>query len=947
MKKKFVLTYYIYIALLFLFVSPCFASGASEALRNLGERFYIEGNYADAAHEFHKAVLADPSDDLSSAYYNLSRRKLRNKQISKSLDYLESKMLPESINPAEISRNAGSYSGQSSLNNPAPSNPAGNKVIQQQESAIEKSLKLAENKPLSENPSYNSQQSKNSKLDLEGTKTETNGAGEGNIDVTGDYQTSLGIEHGDVYWKRANYDLNEENWRTESGSALNQHENTYDPAIYSRVHLNIDDKKEEGLGFHSDIDISPWSFIGKSNKVTVTGGGDTADVELKYWANSGYTVNQTVYTNVLGDSFSLPEMKLTGGRTLPASINSLWNTFSIPELDIHREFWPLRELWFDYNSGPVSLEVFPAALQSKAYTSDDIIGLSNHKIYWEESPWLDSWAPGHLNTGAVPQDFFKGYWDDSLSSLARDSSGTYLTNLRGIAFSFDSDSTSLDITFASPKTLWQDYEVFDTYSGVVRLKHLLFDNFQIGSTYTAKLGYNEDSFDASNQAVGVDFNYGITPKSKVSLEMAKSKSIQDKTSGYETDKRGNAAKLSYVFSSQEDIFDKSYFGIVPEKDSQTPFYRGVLEFAHMDKGFEAGLSNYTETRDDSYWSRHIHFRKPFDYYYAGLYGSSLGWYDIEPNAIGDGIDYGRDVIRLRYEFSNFLGSNLDGLFDVRNVHSTKGKFIENVTHLEAAYRVTDKLTAKVLGIHQKLPKTKAGLDPFLFSTVTGDYLENSSITDGKDPSLKTVSAGAEYEFSPKVSLDFIWEHTNDSTLSNDNFPRGLLNWTSMTTYNQDGYVFRKLSQGLNHGECFSLPPYSYFDIFRAGIHLKPLENLEMYLDWTKNENYWAQAIDDNVNHISLEAAYMPLDKLGFYLKYTYSKMNDYTELNDGQTTGKNSHHNFFAEMRYRPVEDSEFILQYGVGGITPISVSTGSPFGGGIPVLDTQQVVRAYYRRKF
>lgn len=941
MKKKLVFAYYIYITSLFFFISPCFASDASEVLRDLGKRFYIEGNYADAAHEFYKAVLADPSDDLSSAYYDLSRRKLRNKQISESLDYLESKVLSERIKPAGGYPSPKPLSNKELLNKPSPvkknyparsspsSNPAGNRGIQQQESAIEKSLKLAENKQVSENPSNISQQPRN-------------------IDVTGDYQTSLGIEHGDVYWKRTNYDLNEENWRTESGSALNQHENTYDPAIFSRMHFNIDENKEEGLGFHSNIDISPWSFIGKSNKVTVTGGGgDTADIEVKYWANSGYTVNQTIYSNILGDSFSLPEMKLTGGRILPASVGSLWNTFSIPELDIHREFWPLRELWFDYNSGPVGLEVFPAALQSKAYTSDDIIGLSNHKIYWEESPWLDSWAPGHLNTGAAPNDFYKGYWDDSLSSLARDSSGIYLTNLRGAAFSFDSDSTSLDITFASPKTLWQDYEDFDTYAGVVRLKHLLFDNFQIGSTYTAKLGYNEDSLDASNQTVGVDLSYGITPKSKISLETAKSKSIQDKTSDYKTDKRGDAVKLSYVFSSQEDVFDKSYFGIVPERDSRDPFYRGTLEFAHMDRGFEAGLSNYTETRDDSYWSRHIHFRKPFDYYYAGLYGASLGWYDIEPNAIGDGIDYGRDVIRLRYEFSNFLGSNLDGLFDVRNVHATSRKFIENVTHIEGTYRVTDKLTAKVLGVHQKLPKTKANVDPFLFSTVTGDYLENSSVEDGKNPSLKTASAGAEYKFSPKVSLDFIWEHTNDSTLANDNFPRGLLTWTSMTTYNEDGYVFRKLSQGLNHEECFSLPPYNYFDIFRAGVHLKPLENLEMALDWTKNENYWAQAIDDNVNHISLETAYMPLDKLGFYLKYTYSKMNDYTELNDGQTTGKNSHHNFFAEMRYRPVGDSEFILQYGVGGITPISVSTGSPFGGGIPVLDTQQVVRAYYRRKF
>ena len=906
---------YLFFFLFLLFCRLCFASEASDVLLQIGKKYYLRGNYEQAVHELNKALMADPSDQLAKAYLEESRNKLRGEQMKVALDYIQENK-DSFTRPQEPPSKEQVYPTQ-------PSREAALRASVQQECQIEKALKT--------------------RPEISKALTE--------IEIRGDYQVSIGIEDGEIIGKRANYDLNEENYRTLSPAAYNNYENTYDPAIYSQIRFQIDGLKEEGLGFYTNIDISPFSFIGKTNKVTVASAwGDTADVQLKYWANTRYTVNDIVYTNLLGNSFALPEVKVVGGRTLPFNALGLFwppDTFPIPELDIQREFWPLRELWFDYNTDLFKARIFPAGLENQAYTSDDIMGLSNHKIYWEESPWLDEWAPGHQNTGAPSRDFFKGYWDDSLSSFTKDSSGIRLTNLRGFSLSAGVADTNLDFTMASPKDLWQDYEDFDTMSGVLRLTNSSFERLRIGGIYTYKVGYNNGERDSTNQVAGADVNYGINENTKASLEIARSLSVQDRTSAFKTDDGGNAVKLSLTHSSQEEVFDKDYFGVQPEEDSNEAFYKARLEAAHMDKGFEAGLSNYRETRDDSFWSRHMHFRKPFDYYYTGIYQPSVGWDDIKVFSIGDGIDYGRDAVSLRLEFANLLDSRLDGLFDVRNVHQTGGKFLENVARLETTYRVMPRLTAKFLGIYHSLPKTKGGVDPFLIITDLDEPYFNNAIPDGADPSLKTLSMGAEYELTEACALSFIWEHTNDSTLTNDNFPRGLLTWSSFTVYPEYDMLFRKQTGGLNYAGAFPVPDYPYYDIFRAGLRLKPVESVDIFLNWTRNEYELAQAIDDNFNHIGLEVAFTPCRKLGFYLRYAYSRMYDYSELNDGQGLNLRSHHNFFSEARYRVTDDSEFIMQYGAGGVLPIGVDSTSPFGGSLPVLDTQHIVRAYYRRKF
>ena len=763
--------------------------------------------------------------------------------------------------------------------------------------------------------------------------------------LKGEYQVSFGIEGGDVIWKQANADLSERNWRILDGDAYNRRENTFDPAVYSSIKFEIDRPQEQGWGFHSSFDFSPWSFIGKSERTFVTNDGDTFDVEYKYWANDRYTINEIVYSDLRGDSLSLPELKVIDDKIPSVTITSLnSNILTIPELEISREVWPVRELWFDYNSDRIALKVFPVGMENLAYSSDDPLNLTNRHTYWEESQWLINWQPGHLNSGLATPDFQKGWWDDTVAYMTRDSTGTRFTALRGFSLNLDSEKSSLDFTAASPKELWQDYDSFNTFQSALRGKYFCWDDLTLGFVYGSKLGYDERTLDAFNHFLGIDFNLGLGPNTEFFLEAAVSRTEQDRQSDYETEKQGNSFQVSMINSSSE-VFGKDYFGVLPEK--KLPFYKLRLSLTHMDRGFESALASFRETRGDTFWSRHISFRKPFDYYFAGLYGPSLSWDDIKTFAIGDGIDYGRDTISLRVKAENLLDQRLDALFDVRNVHSINGKYVENVTRLETTYRVTDKLTTKLLGIYHDLPKTIENQDPFIIDPGTEEPYENSEVEGGKDPSLKTISLGANYDFFDWLNANFTWEHTNDSTLAYDNFGRGLLSWTSFSTYSEYDKIYRREIFGLNEESAFPLPPYSYFDIFKAGIGLRPKDNLEIYLDYGRNEYEWSQIIDDNTNHIGLEVSYSPIEKLGFYGRYVYSKCKDISELNEDSRVEKRSHHTFFSEVRLRIKEDSELIAQYGVGSIVSIADSAYSPFGSGVATLDTQHIARVYYRKKF
>jgi hypothetical protein len=435
---------------------------------------------------------------------------------------------------------------------------------------------------------------------------------------------------------------------------------------------------------------------------------------------------------------------------------------------------------------------------------------------------------------------------------------------------------------------------------------------------------------------------------KLAAQVAGSESSFDRTDEeFASRKRGYAYIVSMVNRFPiDDIYEQDYFSIKKTADEDS-FLKSRFQVARMEAGFESSLSSYRQTRDDEFWSRHISFRKHPLYLYTGL-TKPMNWYDIKPFAIGDGIDSGRDVFGWRLEgATKIFDRGLDGLFDMRNVHKTGGAFIENVSRLELGLKATDRLTTKLLGIHHLVHDTYAGLDPFIFDATTGKPLTNTAIVAGRDPSLHTFSAGFDYEANDKFSYNFAYEHTNDSTVATDNYPRGLFNSASQTTLVENGKVYREPIPFLYSQSNFDLPPYENFDIFKFGFSFRPTDELEFYLDFAYNENKKSGQIDDNMNHYGLEIAYTPTQKLSFLFKYSVASWIDMLELNSTGREIYDWHHNIFIQTQYHLDMSSDLIFDYGVGGITPLGTVTYDPFGGALAVLDTQHIMRLYYKKTF
>lgn len=889
---------------------------AVEYLCELGITYYRLGRYNDAITEFDKALMLDPHNQTAKKYIS---------------DIFQQEGLAPKKKPAEATK------------------PQPKQIIKQPEKKLSREEII--NKTL-----FNLSQKVPPKKEA-AKKPEYKVAG---IGMTGETQMRFGIaSDNNTIWKRANWDMNEKNYRLLSTTAYDRKENTFDPRIYDRLRLKLDAGQEAGLGFHSDITVDPWSFTGKSSKFTVTGsGGDTAEIELKYWANTGYTINETILTLREGDSFTLPEIEIVHGKiNLPISIQSAFGeTFELPEVKIYRQFQPIREFWFDYKQENLKLKIFPIAYENQALTFDDPLRLSNNRTWWEDSPWLRSWKAGHVDTGASPVDFRKGYWDNTLSFFTRDSEGQRLTALRGLTFEFNpNQETSITTGIATPKDLWQDYSDVDNFLSATRVKQSLLENLNLGLTATSRLGFNldnKDKLDSRNFVGAVDLGYEMIDGIKTNFEVAHSQLKYDLTnSAYLTKARGNAYYFSllgrFPLQSIMDI-ENGYAGIQPEKDER--FFTKFRFFAaRMDDSFDQPLSSYVETRDDEFWSRHLHFRQPFKYYYQGE-GQLLTWDDVLQFAVGNGIDIGRSTFGLRIE-SLLWDKKLSNLFDVRNVHATNGKFLENVGRDEFTWQINDKLTTKLLGIYHRLPKTKGGIDPYIFNPQNRVYFDNTYIEDGKSATVSTGSLGLEYVFFDGLALNGIWEYTNDLSLGYDNFPRSILNDgnRSYLTY-EYGRVFRDVRNWLYSQQFFPRPPYPYYNIFKTGLRLNPLKNLEIYLDYTRNPYEKAGQVDDNLNHLGLELAYTPIPKVSLFFRYTYSRWQDLDKLTAG-ITKVFGHHNLFTELIFRKSQDEDFAFQYGeasrnpyMGGVLDIG---WDPYGGSLRTIDTRHIFRLYYRRKF
>jgi len=925
------------------------ATQAENLLCETGINFYRAGKYDEALMEFKKALIIDPSNETAKTYINsifkqdmpvkASQANTVPAQIQKqpqkrifSQEIPQELLAREEAPPIVAERSESAQVRESSRK-------AANK-----EEAIDKEFEKLTQKqqPVAE------PQKQAGTIEVAGVK------------VTGEAQMSLGVTPEDAIWKRANFDLNEKykSWRMTSDAAFNHRFNTYDPAIYDAVSMNLDTKNKEGFNFHTNLTVDPWSFVGKSDKITLTANDqDTVELQLYYWSNTGYTLNRTAYTFLGADAFNIPEIKVKNGKTDATTIISTTNTtgLTIPSMKISREFQPLRELWVDFANEQAKFRVFPMSYQDQAYTSDDPLGITNHGIWWKDSKWLRSYVPGNFNSGDTLPSFTKGRFDDSLSFLSKDSTGAYLTALRGFSFTLmPQENIGFDTTIAAPKHLWQDYGNVDNIISASRLKYNPQDNLALGATFTSRLGYlteGKQKLDSRNFVAGVDLGYEIIDGLKTQAEFLSSKSYYDESnSDYKTDATGNA----YYFSlfgryPQESIMDLKYgYDQISMKDYDTFLLKGKFYAARMDKNFDSSLSDFHNTRQDVFWSRHIHFRQPSAFYSSGLEGTATKWGELNATRIGDGIDIGRNVLGLRVEAS--LEDKASNLFDVRNVHSTSGKFVENVVRDEATAKVTDKLTAKALGIYHKLPKTIAGIDPFVFDGTTGEFYSNDAVLDGMNPTTKTGSVGLNYDFFDWLSLDGIYERTNDYSLAYGDFPRDALQdnttFTQAGTYYQNDKIYRFILPFLYNQGVFPQAPYSYYNVFKTGLRLVPLSNMEIYLDYARNEFEAASLNSDGINHVGLELTYMPMPKFGMHLKYIYSRAKNIDHMVAGDNDLVN-HNNFFGEFRYLPSGDDELIMQYGVGDAYALGNTVFDPYGGSMLTLDTQHIIRMYYRRKF
>jgi hypothetical protein len=74
-----------------------------------------------------------------------------------------------------------------------------------------------------------------------------------------------------------------------------------------------------------------------------------------------------------------------------------------------------------------------------------------------------------------------------------------------------------------------------------------------------------------------------------------------------------------------------YDEIAMAKD-ETFLLKSKFFASRMDKGFDSALSDFHNTRQDVFWSRHIHFRKPLSYYSKGLNGNSTNWDELNLRA---------------------------------------------------------------------------------------------------------------------------------------------------------------------------------------------------------------------------------------------------------------------------------------------------------------------------
>ncbi|MDP8260127.1 MAG: hypothetical protein P9L96_03890 [Candidatus Gygaella obscura] len=891
MKKK-VFSVFIIGCFLIISYSQVFAQAmTAEFLCDIGKTYYIRGQFSDSTIEFKKVLLIDENNKIARKYLDMIQEK--------------SGKVVEQVLVSDTSRRL----------------------------AIDKALQLVENKPIV-NINYvvkqPDTQAKSEEKDL--------------LTVSGELQLGVGITSDDVIWKFANADYvgvpQEKNWRYLWGE---DGVNTYDRAIYDSLKLNLESNLTDKISLYNQIVIDPWTFIGTSDAyATSTTDGDFADIEYKYWSGDRRLLDEVYRTNK-GNIITIANVKVIDGLTSPYTPVGVtdWSTNfnEIPSVDINYKYRPFRKLWLDYKDEDIlNVRIFALSDQYEALTSDDPLKLSNNRIWWEESPWLDEYEPSRIfypDDGTLPVK--PGRWIRRLSFVAKDSDYNRLTFLRGASIkAFDGD---VQFVSASPLSLWDEYESSNSLHSALRAKFRPREDLMLGITMTSKMGFNAASPEAENHVFATDVDYKLSSETSLFAEAAGSYTDIEEATGKQNMYDGWAGAVGVKYGE----VDLGFVGtsvdraLKAENESYNPKPKFELSVKQMEKDFYPALSNYRYTRRDSFYSRHISFAQLSP--------------ENDEFRLGDGIDRGRRVISLTARetmFENKLGWFLQD----RYVRSDSNKYIENDSRFESTISFTDKLTAKFLGWHMDLPKTKYHQDPFIYEKTSyaltdyfinsEDYIENEDILEGLDADVAGFGGGLRYDFNPKFAVEGVYENTNDPC----DFPRILLTDSYVgSSETHDGILYDNVVPFLyDQREFFDLPPYDYYSIVKGRVILNPFEKLQAILSYTKNSNKFTAGIDENINHFGMELKYSPKKNLTFWAKYIYSKLYDLYAANKERNLYYEGHNNFFLGTQYHIDENQSLELMFGefVDYDADYTDSTWS-----LSALDTQHIVRIFFRKKF
>ncbi|MBI3252408.1 MAG: hypothetical protein HYZ52_03705 [Candidatus Omnitrophica bacterium] len=752
------------------------------------------------------------------------------------------------------------------------------------------------------------------------------------VEMSGKYRLSAGVGK-DFILNDSNPDQQERNFRYLFGERLN---NTFDRAIYDQYQLNVDFKPSEELRFYTKLVADPWSWVGTTGEQVQPSdiGGEVMRYNLKYWGANNSVLNEIWRTNV-GDSYAFPVIKIHGGETTQTVVRGFKDfnpatngiPFTISRLDIDYEFRPLRELWMDYNQEDWRLRLFPLASQTQALTSDDPLELSNHKDYWQQSPWLYQYKPIQFFTD---NSIKRGYYSDNLSFLARDSEGNRLVLLRGASLEVKRDRLYLGSTVAAPYTPWDEkYFAADNIPGAVRLKYFATDKATVGGVYTFCSGLIDNSVADFNQVFGIDAQYDVSDATRFKMEGAASSRERDQLTDSRIQKGtgGYAAKMAIEKNA-------------PHGGGSTDT---ELSLTYMDRDFEPNLSRYSNTRDDHFWGKHL----TFDDYSPAL----------EHFRIGDGVDTNRYTAHFRWREKRFK-EKVENLFDARNVHRQRNNaYLETVVRDELTWKAAPWLTAKGLFRWQGLPKSSPGIEPFLsnfyFPADTVDLsnlrLENAAVKGEKDPSRFTYSGGLQAVFNKQWTAEGILEITNDLP----DFPRGLLNDTYRDTNDRlDGLLIDHVTTFLyDQGPLGGAPPYEYFAITKQRLIYKPEDRLKFIFHAAQNGYKFAAGIDDNISHEGLSVECDWTSRLKFFADYTHSRQIDVPRLvaTSLRESDYRDHHNVYFSMDYRLNSSAVFRAEYGVFGMGSNTPLTG-PYNTtsfSLPTIDTEHLLRLYLEGDF